>query len=97
MRRPVSATAICVDTIEYPQPLIDGVSATAYVGGIGYGGKPVSDKVRTARVEHRCTPSSWHPGCGRVITKGERYLSFSRGGLSTFSVCGDCAGTQHGA
>jgi len=35
MRRPVSATALCVDAIEYPQPLIDGVSATAYVSDIG--------------------------------------------------------------
>lgn len=42
MRRPLSATALCVDAIQYPQPLIDGVSATAYISAIGYGGKAMS-------------------------------------------------------
>lgn len=42
MRCPVSATALCVDAIEYPQPLIDDVSATVYICGIGYGGKAMT-------------------------------------------------------
>lgn len=47
---------------------------------------------RKARVEHRCQSNACYKrGCGRLIAKGERYLSVYPGGLSSFPLCEQCA------
>lgn len=51
----------------------------------------MADSFKTARTPKWCERTSWFPGCGREILKGERYLSFYRGGLSSFALCADCA------
>lgn len=51
-------------------------------------------KLTTARVERICQNSVWHPGCGRLIRRGEQYLRVNAPGLGDFGVCGRCVARE---
>lgn len=48
------------------------------------------DKFTKARTAKTCDRTSWYAGCGGKIAPGEIYLRYTRGGLSTFALCGSC-------
>lgn len=45
----------------------------------------------TARVERRCTNTTWHPGCSRWIKVDEQCYRVNAGSISDdFVVCAGC-------